>query len=188
MLILLPPSEGKVLDGGESSLRERHPELTPDIEAILKHTDSLGVEQRRKFYGAKDKEKSGIFQALNQEVLGAPCLCALERYSGVVYQHLDFPNLKKKRKAKSRILIVSGLLGAISGGTYIPAYRMPINSWLANYWRERNAGRLANSAHRKRVLSLLPQAYAKAVGVEQADTVDFRVQGGRKQPDISGKP
>jgi len=46
---------------------------------------------------------------------------------------------------------------------------------------------LAAAAGRRPVLSLLPQAYAKAVDLNGAINVDFRVQGGRKAAGHSGK-
>lgn len=187
MLILLPPSEGKVLDGGQGTLSECAPDLVADVEAILKHVGRLSLADRMKFYGLKSEEKAKAVHKLNRAVLDGPCLCALERYSGVVYQHLDFGSLKNKRKARERIWIVSGLFGAIAGKELIPPYKMPINTWLTRYWREKNEARIAKAARRRSVLSLLPQAYAKAVDLDGALHVDFRVEGGRKAAGHSGK-
>lgn len=173
--------------GGGASFRQRHPELVDEAAGVLRQAAALDGAARAKFYGAKDRPKAETFHALNGKAFDAACLPALQRYTGVVYQHLDFDTLKKKAAAKKRILIVSGLFGLISGGTEIPAYKMPINPWLARYWREINSGRLATAAKRRKVLSLLPQAYAKAVPLENALHVDFRVQGGKKAASHFGK-
>jgi hypothetical protein len=187
MIILLPPSEGKAATGGTGAFEKLHPELAPDVKAILKHLKGLSAADRAKFLGIKDAAKAKAAAALNADVLKAPCLPALERYTGVVYQHLDPASLKRKRAAQTRIHVVSGLFGLIPGGARIPAYKAPINPWLTRYWRDTNAERLAKAAKKKTVLSLLSQSYAKALPLDGALTVDFRVQGGKKAAGHFGK-
>ena len=187
MLILLPPSEGKAQAGGDLAFAECHPELLAETKAVLKHVNSLSADARMKFFALKTKEKATACHALNQSALKAPVLPAVERYTGVVYQHLDYRTLKKKRAAEKRIFVVSGLFGVTGGGTKIPPYKMPINPWLIRYWKEINTNRLKKAASGKKVLSLLPQAYAKAIDLDDAISVDFRVQGGKKAAGHSGK-
>ena len=138
MLILLPPSEGKAQAGGDLAFAECHPELLAETKAVLKHVNSLSADARMKFFALKTKEKATACHALNQSALKAPVLPAVERYTGVVYQHLDYRTLKKKRAAEKRIFVVSGLFGVTGGGTKIPPYKMPINPWLIRYWKEIN--------------------------------------------------
>lgn len=187
MLILLPPSEGKAPGGDSPDFGESHPELVDGARGVLKHVARLKASERRKFYGAKNSAKAREIHALNLDALSAPCLPALRRYTGVVYQYLDYDSLSNKRTAQTRIHIVSGLFGLIPGGTRIPFYKMPINPWLTRYWREINLKRLAKARGRRRILSLLPQSYARAVGVEDWIHVDFRVQGGAKPAGHFGK-
>ncbi len=187
MIILLPPSEGKAPDGDTVSFREAHSEWAKDVQPVLKHLARLSAADRAKFYGVKDAAKAKAVHGMNQSALTAPCLPALERYTGVVYQYLDYPTLRKKQAARKRIHVVSGLFGLIPGGTAIPAYKLPINPWLARYWKDINTQRLAAAAKKKPVLSLLPQAYAKALALDNAIHVDFRIQGGKKAAGHAGK-
>ena len=185
MLILLPPSEGKA-PGGETP-DAGDPKQMEETRGVLKYATRLKASERRRFYGAKNDDKAREAHALNVEAMSAPCLTALERYTGVVYQNLDYTSLSNKRAARSRIYIVSGLFGLIAGGVRIPRYKMPINGWLARYWRDINAARLAEARGRKMVLSLLPLSYAKAIVADELIQVNFLVQGGAKPAGHFGK-
>lgn len=187
MLILLPPSEGKSTDRGAGRTRDASPDLIADAEKVLNHAKRLKAADRAKFYGAKDAAKSAAIHKLNLAAPDAPCMKALERYAGVVYQHLDYANLSRKRDAEKRIWIVSGLWGLISGGACIPEYKLPMNKWLADYWRPINRERLERAAKGKPVLNLLSQAYAKAIDYDNLLTVDFKVEGGKKSAGHFGK-
>ena len=187
MIILLPPSEGKAVKGGTGSFADLYADLFPEVQAVLRHASRLKVADRMKFYGMKEKAKAKACHDLNLAAPASPCMQALERYTGVVYQGIDFPTLKKRQQATSRIHIVSGLFGAITGATRIPNYKMSMNPWLVKYWREKNAQRIAAAAGGLPVLSLLSQTYAKAAPVENAIGVDFRVQGGKKAAGHFGK-
>ena len=187
MLILLPPSEGKAPEATAAPFPKAHPDLRADTQAILKHIARLAVADRMEFYALKAKEKAAAAHTLNRTALDAKTLPALQRYTGVVYQNIDVPTLKKKRSAEKRIYVVSGFFGLISGGTLLPNYKMPINTWLARQWKSINTERLQQAAGRKKVLSLLPQAYAKAIELDNTLTVDFRVAGGKKAAGHFGK-
>jgi hypothetical protein len=185
MLILLPPSEGKAPGGEMPDVGD--PKQMEETRGVLDYATRLKGSDRRRFYGAKNDDKAREAHALNAEAMSAPCLPALERYTGVVYQYLDYASLSNKRAACARIHIVSGLFGLIAGGARIPRYKMPINAWLARYWREINAERLAGARGRKMVLSLLPQSYAKALAADELIQVNFLVQGGAKSAGHFGK-
>ncbi len=154
---------------------------------MLDHAARLAAPASLKFHGATTGDKAGASRALNREAPKAPSIYALERYTGVLYQYLDYPALKRKEAARKRIFIVSGLFGLIAGGTKIPRYKMPMNPWLARHWRPVNSARLAQASGRRKVLCLLPQAYAKAINAEGALCVDFRIEGGRKAAGHAGK-
>lgn len=187
MLVLLPPSEGKSNAPGAGDFSKREPRLARNARTVLEHVAALKPAERARFYGMKDATKAKSVHAANEAALHGGCVKALERYTGVVYRHLDYPALKRQKDADARIAIVSGFFGLISGATPLPYYKMPINPWLARFWFERNGERLVRLAGRKRVLSLLPQAYARAVPADSLVTVDFRVDGGRKPAGHLGK-
>ena len=187
MLILLPPSEGKSHADGKGRFDKLEPSLLPDAAAVIKHASRLKQAARMKFYGAKDVAKAKAQHDLNEAALHSGCIKALDRYTGVVYQHIDCANLTRRKDAEKRLLIVSSLFGLIAGGTQLPNYKLAMNPWLAKYWYPRNTERLRKKAGKKPVLSLLSQSYAKALDCEGVLTVDFGVQGGKTAAGHFGK-
>ena len=79
------------------------------------------------------------------------------------------------------------MFGLISGGTSIPEYKLPLNTWLRNYWLPINTERLATLNKKGLIISLLPQSYAKAVHSDEAIHVDFKLGGGKKLTGHFGK-
>lgn len=187
MIILLPPSEGKSTGSGEDSFLSLNKEMALPVQSVLDHLKTLTIDEIGKFYSVKDAEKAAAIQAKNLKSLTAGCIPALQRYTGVVYSHLDYDSLKAKKRAEGRIYIVSGLFGLISGGTAIPDYKMPMNTWLRKYWLAENTARLKALSKKAPVVSLLPQVYAKAVGLEHAVHVEFKIDGGKKLAGHFGK-
>ncbi|MFP6598199.1 MAG: peroxide stress protein YaaA [Candidatus Hydrogenedentota bacterium] len=187
MIILLPPSEGKSVESGRGVFRDLHPELVRETKGVLKHLRGLDSETLGKFYCIKNPEKATEAHRLNLGVLKAGGMRALERNTGVVYGHLDYGSLRAKRRAIGRVHIVSGMFGLIPGGSLIPNYKLPMNTWLARHWRESNTERLQKLRGRQAVLSLLPASYSKAIGVDDAIHVRFKVGGGKKLAGHFGK-
>jgi cytoplasmic iron level regulating protein YaaA (DUF328/UPF0246 family) len=113
VLILLPPSEKK-------NIPAKGPRL---ILTSLSFSKELSVprEIALKKYGKKITE--------------APTAAAINIYTGVLYQSLDWQQLSaaaKKRGEKS-ILIVSALFGVLAPGDKIPSYKSKIEPRL---WRK----------------------------------------------------
>ena len=135
MLILLPPSESKApparrgtsVDVGGLSF----PELGPTRERVL---DALHATTRepdalaRLFLGASlaaEVERDARVREL-------PARPALEVYTGVLYDALSAQTLSPaaKRRAAARVVILSGLWGAVRPTDRIPPYRLNICSHL----------------------------------------------------------
>ncbi len=187
MYILLPPSEGKSAFPGKRSFRALCPDQVAEVHGVVDMLSGLTVPEQRALYGLKSEEKAAEAHAQNLGALDGPCLPAISRYTGVVYDHLDFDTLSHKASARKRILIVSALFGLIDGGTPLPAYKLSMTPWLTKYWRSRNSERLLAVAGGKPVLNLLSQTYARAVDYPALVTVDFRVEGGQKAAGRFGK-
>ena len=53
-----------------------------------------------------------MFHRQNQDVFNSKCVPAIERYTGVVYHHIDWPSLSTKAKQymNEHIIIFSGLI------------------------------------------------------------------------------
>lgn len=187
MFILLPPSEGKSPDAGTGVFRDLEPDLVRDAAPVFAQLRKLKAAGRARVYHVSNEAKARAAHAKNLGVLDAPALPALERYTGVVYQHLDYASLKTKRQAAKRIGIVSGLFGLIRGSSRIPDYKLPLNPWLTRYWKPINSSRLANIAQGKPVLNLLPQTHARTIDYPHLIRVDFKLQGGKKSAGHFGK-
>lgn len=153
----------------------------------MAHLNGLSVTEQRSLYGLKSAEKSAEVHAQNLMSLDSPCLEAIARYTGVVYDHLDVETLPNRASALKRVLIVSALFGLVDGGTPLPAYKLSMTPGLTKHWRPVNSQRLARIAGGKPVLNLLSQTYARAVDYPAFVTVDFRVEGGQKAAGHFGK-
>lgn len=187
MFVLLPPSEGKSPSAGTAPFGDALPSFKPDTDRLLKHLARLKSADRFKFYGLRDPEKTLAAHRLTGAALESPGMPALERYTGVVYTHLDYASLPKKADARKRLLVVSALFGLIPGGAPIPDYKLSMTPWLARYWKGINTGRLMELAGDTPVLDLLSQSYRKALDHPGLITVDFRTHGGKKAAGHFGK-
>lgn len=187
MLILLPPSEGKSPLPGEGVFRELHPEYADDAAPMLRQLRALKSPELGAYYGIKDAATAKIAHAANLHALDAPALPALQRYTGVVYQHIEYRTMKQKAEARNRILVVSAFFGVVRGGDALPLYKLSMTPALAKYWRPINAARLEALSQGRPILSLLPQAHAKAIAYQPLIELDFLLEGGRRSAGHFGK-
>ncbi len=76
----------------------------------------------------------------NSALRGAPVLPAWQRYTGVVWDHLDPVSLDAAQRR--RIVVVSGLLGLVRGDDPVPDYRLKMGAnvpplgKLSTWWRD----------------------------------------------------
>jgi cytoplasmic iron level regulating protein YaaA (DUF328/UPF0246 family) len=105
MLILLPPSEGKNQPAGKSKLN-----LTK-----LAFADQL-IDVRTRL--------------VTKSLTAAPAAKAIDVYSGVLYQALDWGSLSVTAKARGdkSLLIVSAIFGVLRPSDVIPNYKAKITS------------------------------------------------------------
>lgn len=176
-LVLLPPSRG-VRDGGDGPVwRDTH------------LADGTAGSARRKVIAAARTLRGGDLEAAIggasaaadarrwlRDIHRAPTMAAVERYAGVVYEHLDVRSLPPdaRHRARERVMIPSGLFGPLVGGDPIPPYRLlmlarlpaPVGG-LAGFWRPHVADHLeAGSAPGTVVIDLLSSEYVAAVPAE----------------------
>lgn len=189
MLILLPPSEskaaparrGRPVDVGALSF----PELNPTRERLL---DALVATSGAPDALARLLAGPSLADdvARNLRVRELPARPALEVYTGVLYDALDAATLSPaaKRRAASRVVVVSGLWGAVRPADRIPPYRLNICSRLVGtpalepLWREQLPQTLAAAAGRAGLVvdcrSTSYQAAGMPAGLEER-TVAVRV-------------
>ncbi|ADB32559.1 protein of unknown function DUF328 [Kribbella flavida DSM 17836] len=171
-LILLPPSEGKT---GRSRGRPvelaglSFPELTPTRETVL---DTLAkVSASADAYAVL-----GVGPSLAAEVernlrwRTEPSVPASELYTGVLYDALGYATLSPgcKRRANSRLLVVSAAWGALRMADRVPAYRLSMGTTLpglgplASVWRDPLQASLDAAAGQGVIVDCRSSTYAAA--------------------------
>ncbi len=105
MLILLPPSEGKNQPAGKAQL---------NLSKLAFADQLLEVRSR----------------LVSKSLATSPCAKAIDVYSGVLYQALDWNSLSATAKARGEksVLIVSAIFGVLRPSDLIPNYKAKIKS------------------------------------------------------------
>ena len=181
MLVLLPPSETKAPGGDGAPLdlaALSWPELTDVRADLVKALVELSEDRpaARAALGLSQAQDDEV--ARNAELLGAPTLLALERYTGVLYDALDVGSLTRAQRARAdrRLAVGSALFGVVRGTDRIPAYRLSAGSalpgrpTLRTLWRPTLSPVLA--AVDELVVDLRSGAYAALAPVPGAVTLD----------------
>lgn len=128
MLILLPPSEGKAVPRRGRPLEVTTLSLPVLTDARVRVLDAL-VELAGR-HDAATVLGLGATQAdlvdLDRRLRTSPTVRAEELYTGVLYDALGLPTLSTaaRRRAASRIGIVSSLFGLVRTGDRLPSYRL----------------------------------------------------------------
>lgn len=181
-VLLLPPSEGKAEAGNTS--RTWAPRLGA-FGAALETSRAQIIVQLRKEKGGTQK-LLGVggahltrAQSCNIQLVGAPCLPAWQRYTGVVWDHLDLASLTAAQRNTfvKRIVVPSGLLGLVRADDQIPDYRLKMGARLApfgtmsKWWNEAITHALVAAVKKKVVVDLLPNEHRTAIKWDLLDNV-----------------
>jgi len=180
--LLLPPSEGKAENGNAS--RPWTPQLGA-FGAALEESRAQVVVQLRKEKGGTQKllgVSGGLLnraQLSNMHLVGAPCLPAWQRYTGVVWDHLDLASLTATQRNAfvKRIIVPSGLLGLVRADDQIPDYRLKMGARLApfgtmsKWWRDAITDALVTAVKKRPVVDLLPNEHRAAINWDLLDNV-----------------
>ncbi len=178
VLVLLPPSEGKARGGDGPPLdlaALSRPALTPVRERLVDALARLAVADPAALQRALGCPADQV--ALDAALLTSATLPALRRYTGVVYDNLDYPSLSgaARRRADASLVVASALFGLLGPRDRVPAYRLsgatslPGVGGLAALWRPVLEPELA--AARGLVVDLRSAAYAALARVPGAVTV-----------------
>ena len=176
MILLLPPSEGKAVGGVfatgggvfAEALREPRESIVAEIKNALIGPSSKGLER---IFGVRGKLLERSVQAMAELVEGrAPVLPAYQRYTGVVWKHLDPENLSAKDRA--RIIVPSGLYGVTTGEDGIADYRLKMDvslgqvGNLAKFWQPALTKCLIENFKGSVVINLLPKEHEAAIDLK----------------------
>ena len=177
MKILIPPSEGKakiksldILFKDTNFIFSKYTQQIVDLLCLIENEDLTSV------YGTS-QEKAIMFHRQNQDIFNSKCVPAIERYTGVVYDHIDWYSLSKKSKKyiQNHILIFSGLFGLLEPETLIPDYKLKMNVLsLKSLWQPIISDHLKNE---DLIFDLLPQVHRKAyTPTKNTIQIDFLVK------------
>ena len=131
MLVLLPPSEGKSaprrgrpLDLSMMAFPELEPARAAVLDALVELCSSRPPEEATKVLGVGTTQLDLVHR--NAGLASAPTARADRVYSGVLYEALDLGSLPSaaRRRASSRLAVVSSLFGLVRTTDHIPAYRL----------------------------------------------------------------
>lgn len=182
MIILLPPSEGKA--GGGTPRTAWKPvsgllgrglgPMRAQVAAALSAAN--GGDQ--KLLGVKGDLLEQA-RAANRALVGSPTLAAWQRYTGVVWDHLDLASMTApaRKSALSVIHVPSALTGLARADDPVPEYKLKMGSSIApvgklsRFWRDAVTGELARLAGGTVVVDLLPQEHAAAFDWSRVDNV-----------------
>jgi uncharacterized protein len=171
LAVLLPPSEGKAAGGTRTrwdpsagrfgALGARRAELAAALAA------AGGGDAKLLGVGGAHLERA---RRANATLVGAPTLPAGRRYTGVVYDHLDLASLPPdaRKRARSALVVLSGLLGAVGIDDPVPDYRLKMGARLApfgtlgRWWRDDLSAELNTWLRGRVVVDLLPNEHAAA--------------------------
>ncbi|MBL8929192.1 MAG: peroxide stress protein YaaA [Kineosporiaceae bacterium] len=174
MLILLPPSEGKAAPPRRGRVVDPQALSFPELTA-----QRLAVLDRLAAVSARDDALAvlGVGASLAAEVerntrlRRVPVRPASALYTGVLYAALDWDSLPPgaKRRAASRLIVISALWGALRPGDAVPPYRLSMSvplpgiGPLHSAWRPHLSPVLDAVARQAGViLDCRSEAYAKA--------------------------
>ncbi|MSZ54733.1 MAG: peroxide stress protein YaaA [Actinobacteria bacterium] len=176
-VLLLPPSEGKA-DGGNP---QQPWSFSSGTLGLTLATEREAVSKRLRQLKGGDQKLLGVSgahlaraQAANSRLLDSPSLPAWQRYTGVVWDHLDLASLTATQRNAfvKRIFVPSGLLGLVRADDLLPDYRLKMGARLApfgvmaKWWREHITAALLQAIKNKTVIDLLPNEHRAALDWE----------------------
>ena len=182
VVLLLPPSEGKAQGGSGAwkphagtfgrALAAPRAELAATLARLSGGNEAL--------LGVRGDHLARAKQA-NRLLLGAAAMPAWQRYTGVVWDHLDIASLTaaQRTRALQSIVVVSGLLGAVRADDRIPDYRLKMGARLAPYgllaaWWHDHLSEVLNTAFAGRVvIDLLPNEHRRAFSADTERLGDY---------------
>jgi cytoplasmic iron level regulating protein YaaA (DUF328/UPF0246 family) len=189
-LILLPPSEGKAPGGSGASLDLNtlsFSELNKTRELMIKSLGQLSGKPRvaQKVLGVKGVALETARDD-NAAVNGAPTLPAIERYTGVMFDAIDYKSMDESSKNcfGQNTLIMSGLFGLLRPFDLIPTYKLKMGAKIRQkkacsaIWKPLITKVLAGRPDRSVIWDLLPTEHSAAwdssgVSYETRFTIKF---------------
>lgn len=190
MLLFLPPSEGKAapeagnpVDLDSLAFAETLGEARASVIQALTELASIDRDEAVAMLGISVGQAGDVDR--DAELLRSPAAPAIEVYSGVLYDRLDYPTLgaSARKRAESGLLIASALWGVLRPTDRIPWYRcamkakLPELGGLAALWRpllRETFDSAGVDREGELVIDLRSGAYSAAWKPERAELVSVR--------------
>ena len=177
MKILIPPSEGKAkIKTKDLLFSKTNFKLDRHVNQVVRLLELIDDEDLRSVYGTSS-EKALAFHRQNQDIYNSYCAPAIERYTGVVYEHINWSTLSEKAKKymEKHVLIFSGLFGMLTPTTLIPDYKLKMNVLSLQYHWNPILTEILNEE--TEIIDLLPQVHRKAYTPNKKNVtpVDFLI-------------
>ncbi|SHO81193.1 UPF0246 protein YaaA [hydrothermal vent metagenome] len=127
MKIVLAPSETKIIGGEDKfdisklSFQDlKRDEIVENYQQIILNSSN---ETLSKLFGIKDISKIDEYRTI---LRNQPTIKAIQRYTGVAYDYLDYPSLDKgaQKYIDDNLLIFSNLFGVLKASDLIPNYKL----------------------------------------------------------------
>jgi uncharacterized protein len=177
LAILLPPSEGKAIGGGRRKWSPDDGRFGTALGAYrLQLAEALAAA------GGGDERLLGVggshlvrARQANVALVGARSVPAWQRYTGVVWDHLDVATLTPPARAlaSKSVVVISGLLGLVALDDPTPDYRLKIGArppaigTLSKWWAEPVSAALNGWLEGKEVVDLLPNEHRAAWKIDR---------------------
>jgi len=171
--ILIPPSEGKEVGGSEAPLSE----LTDHVQFMIDKLNHI-ENNWEKILSLKGKSLQRAIES-NHSISSSTTLPAMQRYTGVMYNAIQYETLDQKSKDyfNKHVRIVSAVFGLVKPVDLIPDYKLKIDKLGADKHWKAVLGKILKDAF---ILDLLPKAHKKAVSYQDGLEVEFIISKNKK--------
>jgi len=166
-IYLLPPSEGKNMWWVEWEESTSFSFKKP--VDIWKNATEKDLKCSGKRY------EEGI--ELNSHIQESQKLSAISRYSGVMYNAIDYTGMTEggRQYFDEHFLILSGMYGILRPSDMIGNYKLPVETkWLKDFWGDHITDAL-NNLDVDMVVDLLPGSYAKMIQWKEIQATVVRI-------------
>jgi len=172
VVLLLPPSEGKAPGGSEPGWDPASGRFGAELERSRRSVARALARAKggdARLLGVKGEALERAMQA-NRRLIGAPCLPAVDRFTGVVWDHFDVRGLPvaARERAMASVLVVSALAGVVALDDPLPDHRLKLSASLAplgrvaTFWKPTITTVLGEHLRDALVIDLLPGEHAAA--------------------------
>ena len=147
MKILLAPAETKSQGGKLPPLSQTKNLFFYSDEVINAYEEYLknsSLEELSVWFGLKNQQECKRYK---ESILPKPTKKAIERYTGVAFEAIDYPNLdpKSQQFIDENVMIYSNLFGVVRASDSIPEYKFKQGNILPNLNTEKNYNTPRNS-------------------------------------------